>query len=50
LQFAGSVHERLQRLLVMLSPLTTLSVPAEQARIAMVAALAQRMTMALRDA
>jgi hypothetical protein len=34
-QFAGSVHERLQRLLVMLSPLTTLSVPAEQARIAM---------------
>jgi len=50
LQFAGSVHERLQRLLVMLSPLTTLSVPAEQARIAMVAALAQRMTMALRGA
>jgi hypothetical protein len=31
----GSMHERLQRLLVMLSPLTTLSVAAEQARIAM---------------
>lgn len=50
LQFAGNVHERLQRLLVMLSPLTTLSVSAEQARIAMVAALAQRMTMDPRGA
>lgn len=50
LQFGGSVHEQLQRLLVMLSPLTTLSVPAEQARISMVAALAQRMKMALRGA
>jgi hypothetical protein len=49
-QFAGSMPERLQRLLVMLSPLTTLSVPAEQARITMVAALAQRMTMDLRGA
>jgi hypothetical protein len=34
--FAGSVHERLRRLLVMLSPLTTQSLAPEHARIAMV--------------
>ena len=49
-QFAGSVTEQLRRLLVMLCPLTTLSLAAEQARSVMVAALAQKMTMDLRGA